>query len=243
MAQTLYEVLGVPPTANAEAVRTAYVGLIKRHHGENAAPLLQEITSAYDALKDPQRRAAYDASLAHPAQEPSTRPSATVTPASRSAGPEFAETRGIVDAPVRQLTGIAIGAVAGHLCSMVLYVLIFPPVLWVLGAIVAYYYGAFAFLVSLGVGIGTGFVAWTAGLIAGERYFYGADYTFGTRQAVLVRASVVGMMLNPDILLYAFLALCAVRLIFLGGQLDSFSAQLGTAGGALLAHKYLMLRW
>ena len=259
---THYETLEVDPSATPETIRAAYVGLIKRHHGDAGGKArMDQITAAYDALKDPQRRAAYDAALTRSSSGGSSSSSSgggtwqsrqeepvgfeTEPPPRRPppGGPAPAATPGIADAQVRQLIGYAVGGIAGHVCSLVLFVLIFPPVLSVLSLIVAFYPAAFAFLVSLGVGFGTGYVAWSAGLIAAERIYYGEEYTFATRQAVLVRATVTGLVLNPDIILFIFLGLCAIRLVFIAGQPNSFSAQVGTAAGALLAHRNLVLRW
>jgi hypothetical protein len=63
-----YLVLGVPRTADAAAIRAAYVALAKRYHPDVAAgnPELaafnfRQITDAYQTLSDPDARARYDA--------------------------------------------------------------------------------------------------------------------------------------------------------------------------------------
>ena len=61
----LYAVLGIPPDATVEQVRTAYLAAIRRAHpdvengDEDAA---KRLTSAYTVLSDGTRRADYDAS-------------------------------------------------------------------------------------------------------------------------------------------------------------------------------------
>jgi curved DNA-binding protein CbpA len=60
-----YRILGVDPQAEALVIRGAYLALIRRYHpdkgGDEAdAARAQEITAAWDVLRDPTRRAAYD---------------------------------------------------------------------------------------------------------------------------------------------------------------------------------------
>jgi len=61
-----YEVLGVARTADEKELKAAYRKLAKQHHpdansGSKAADQkFKEISEAYDVLKDPQKRAAYD---------------------------------------------------------------------------------------------------------------------------------------------------------------------------------------
>jgi hypothetical protein len=66
---TLYEVLGVPPTAPAAQVRQAYVALARRHHPDRAggdAATMRAVNEAWATLSDPVRRARYDRSLRPP---------------------------------------------------------------------------------------------------------------------------------------------------------------------------------
>ena len=74
--KTLYEVLGVGPTASAAEIRTAYRELATRYHPDRhqGSPLadlatekLAEINAAYEVLSDPARRATYDAKLSQSA--------------------------------------------------------------------------------------------------------------------------------------------------------------------------------
>lgn len=60
-----YRTLGVDPQADAVVIRSAYLALIRRYHpdrgGSEADPeRAQAITAAWEVLRDPERRAAYD---------------------------------------------------------------------------------------------------------------------------------------------------------------------------------------
>jgi molecular chaperone DnaJ len=61
-----YEVLGVSRTADEKELKAAYRKLAKQHHpdansgSKTADQKFKEISEAYDVLKDPQKRAAYD---------------------------------------------------------------------------------------------------------------------------------------------------------------------------------------
>jgi hypothetical protein len=75
--QDHYKTLGVTPSASLEQIRAAYVYLLKRFHpdsspGEDTASngaYIQRVVAAYNTLKDPRRRAAYDAELSRLAQK------------------------------------------------------------------------------------------------------------------------------------------------------------------------------
>ena len=64
--QTPYEILGVEPTASADAIRRAYRRLAKQHHPDvnpgkpEAAEKFKAIASANDILSDPEKRARFD---------------------------------------------------------------------------------------------------------------------------------------------------------------------------------------
>jgi curved DNA-binding protein CbpA len=62
-----YVILGIPRTADATAIRTAFRGLVRRHHPDagagSSASRFREIVEAYETLHDPKRRRDYDASL------------------------------------------------------------------------------------------------------------------------------------------------------------------------------------
>jgi curved DNA-binding protein CbpA len=68
--KSVYDLLGVPPDASAEAVKTAFRAAVKLHHpdhhpGEPDAPSrFRRITAAYAILRNDKRRAAYDRRLA-----------------------------------------------------------------------------------------------------------------------------------------------------------------------------------
>ena len=66
MARSLYEILGVLPSASPDAIRVAYRRLVKLHHPDTngddttAGERFLAIREAYDILADPDKRAAYD---------------------------------------------------------------------------------------------------------------------------------------------------------------------------------------
>ena len=71
MPATHYDVLGVPPTADAAAIRKAYLRASLRLHPdknpgreEEAKAEFVQIGRAYETLRDPSTRAAYDAEVA-----------------------------------------------------------------------------------------------------------------------------------------------------------------------------------
>jgi hypothetical protein len=60
-----YEVLGIPRTADAAAIRAAYLTLVKRYHpdvagDEGSDEMMAALNEAHDVLRDPAARAAYD---------------------------------------------------------------------------------------------------------------------------------------------------------------------------------------
>ncbi|WP_300973656.1 DnaJ domain-containing protein [Sphingomonas sp. LHG3406-1] len=61
-----YRTLGVDPEADEATIRTAYLAMMRRYHpdtggGGSGQARAQEIIAAYEILRDPTRRAAYDA--------------------------------------------------------------------------------------------------------------------------------------------------------------------------------------
>ena len=61
-----YEVLGVERHADAQAIKSAYRRLAKEHHPDRnpgdskAEQTFKDVNRAYEVLKDPERRSAYD---------------------------------------------------------------------------------------------------------------------------------------------------------------------------------------
>ena len=91
-----YLVLGVSAGASQQDIARAYRRAVQHAHPDArpadpaaAAARFQALTAAYDLLRDPHRRAAYD--RGHPARQPSSPPprSAQPGPASRRRGPAF----------------------------------------------------------------------------------------------------------------------------------------------------------
>src|SRR2546429_9956459 len=66
MAETLYEILGVPKTASADTIRKTYRKLARRHHPDvnpgdsKAEDTFKRVSAAYEVLSDDKKRAAYD---------------------------------------------------------------------------------------------------------------------------------------------------------------------------------------
>src|ERR1700758_427010 len=60
-----YKILGVERAATAEQIKTAYRRLARKYHPDvsketNAEARFKEMQEAYEVLKDPEKRAAYD---------------------------------------------------------------------------------------------------------------------------------------------------------------------------------------
>ncbi|MBW6508654.1 MAG: J domain-containing protein [Desulfuromonadales bacterium] len=70
MALDYYRLLGIPPDADQQRIRSAYRSLAKRCHpdtnrgSEAAAELFRQVNNAYRILSDPARRVRYDEELA-----------------------------------------------------------------------------------------------------------------------------------------------------------------------------------
>jgi DnaJ-class molecular chaperone len=66
MAESLYDILGVAKDAPENAIRKAYRKLARLHHpdvnpgSKSAEDAFKKVSSAYEVLSDPKRRAAYD---------------------------------------------------------------------------------------------------------------------------------------------------------------------------------------
>lgn len=80
MERDLYQRLGVDPSADVKAIRSAYLLLAHRLHPDRNAwttahRSMAQLNEAYAVLRDPVRRAAYDRSRAQPATSSPPRPS------------------------------------------------------------------------------------------------------------------------------------------------------------------------
>jgi curved DNA-binding protein len=69
-----YATLGVPRDANADAIKTAYRRLARKYHPDvskepDAEAQFKAMAEAYETLKDPDKRAAYDQLGSHPSGE------------------------------------------------------------------------------------------------------------------------------------------------------------------------------
>ena len=66
MSKDYYKILGVEKSASAEELKKAYRSLAMKYHPDRnpdnaeAEAKFKELGEAYEALKDPQKRAAYD---------------------------------------------------------------------------------------------------------------------------------------------------------------------------------------
>lgn len=91
VSATHYDTLGVAPTADAAVIKAAYRALSRTHHPDAGGEpeKFMEITSAYDILSDPSRRASYDTTLAEIAarNRGAARPTAQTPPRPHTAGP------------------------------------------------------------------------------------------------------------------------------------------------------------
>jgi curved DNA-binding protein CbpA len=66
---THYDVLGVAPDAGVEQIRAAYLRLARRHHPDHpggSAEAMQAVNVAWQVLRDPVRRRAYDVEIGRP---------------------------------------------------------------------------------------------------------------------------------------------------------------------------------
>jgi curved DNA-binding protein CbpA len=84
-----YAILGISIGADDEAIRRAFRALARRYHPDagdgSSAEKFRQIFEAYETLRDPIRRATYDASLRPPQQTPRR---INIEPLRPTAGPE-----------------------------------------------------------------------------------------------------------------------------------------------------------
>lgn len=82
MSKTLYELLGVDPSASPEEIKKAFRKLALLHHpdmnaGASAAELFKNITAAYKTLTDAEKRFSYDSSMRTKTASPKASPSSS----------------------------------------------------------------------------------------------------------------------------------------------------------------------
>ncbi|MCP9960003.1 J domain-containing protein [Streptomyces sudanensis] len=93
-----YAVLGVAPTASARQITSAYRRLVRALHPDGApgrdeterrasAGRLDAVVAAYGVLRDPARRAAYDAGRRRAPETPGPGPAARPTPRAEPPAP------------------------------------------------------------------------------------------------------------------------------------------------------------
>jgi curved DNA-binding protein CbpA len=86
MSRTLYEVLGVEPTASAEEIKRAFRASAKATHPDHhpndpdAADRFKVVSEAYSVLSDVERRRRYDAEQAPAPSEPPSEPAPAPRP-------------------------------------------------------------------------------------------------------------------------------------------------------------------
>lgn len=87
--QTLYDLLGARRDDDAESLKKAYRNAVKANHPDfhaddpGAAERFRQITAAYDILRDPAQRAAYDRTLDPPREPPAPTPPPPAPPRRR----------------------------------------------------------------------------------------------------------------------------------------------------------------
>jgi len=93
MSKTLYQVIEVNPKADTKEIEAKCIELGKKHHPKNnpddldSAIMYKEIMAAYATLRDPAKRAAYDASVKN------TRPTTDSSPKVVEKSFEYKETK------------------------------------------------------------------------------------------------------------------------------------------------------
>jgi len=58
--KTAYEILGIPPDQEDDAIKQAYLIKVKQYPPEQASEQFQKIRSAYEAIKDKKSRINYE---------------------------------------------------------------------------------------------------------------------------------------------------------------------------------------
>jgi len=87
VSKTLYDVLQCHPEASADVLRAAYRALVKKWHPDMPGGdrrRFEEVERAYCTLGDPERRAAYDATIARSQEETPSKPTEPASAAGSS---------------------------------------------------------------------------------------------------------------------------------------------------------------
>ena len=146
--QTHYEVLGVPPGATQEEIRSSYHLLASHYHPDRhqgnplqelASERMTRINAAYEVLSDPRSRAEYNTSLGH------------------AAGPDG----GRVKETSRRSPGFWLSVIV----AVALFLLVLRPLLFFVARVIF----IVARTIALGVATPVGMVA-TVALLAGVYY-------------------------------------------------------------------------
>lgn len=88
--RTAYDVLMVPASATAREIHLAYRGIARRFHPDGAEPdaaRMVELNAAYDELKTPERRLAYDRQIRTVARARGPRPADAAMREAENLGP------------------------------------------------------------------------------------------------------------------------------------------------------------
>lgn len=120
---THYDTLGVRPSADAAALRAAYLAKARVHHPDRhidaspatraaAARTMREVNAAWSVLSDPEARRRYDASLAPPTAGTTASPTPTgaarAPSAARPVRPSVAPEPVVVHHPMRWIPTVVI---------------------------------------------------------------------------------------------------------------------------------------
>lgn len=111
-----YEILQVHPSAVPEVIEAAYRALARLHHPDltrdpEGVKAMVDLNAAYETLRDPGQRAAYDRSMAHPVMQATTTLSERIREGATAATPGHENAAGVVLAFGRY-EGMTLGEIA-----------------------------------------------------------------------------------------------------------------------------------